>query len=384
MESPQAASHEEEDRHEDNMSPVVQNLEHVAISDPAYANGRTRNSQNQVSQIPQPVASHLAASPAPPSQASSVGRSGSVNSAAAYTPMAYNPAAPPAPEPIAHREKTPPPVDAVEGTGLAAAAVADHAPAYGAPQAQPYSGLPQTQPYTGVPQTQPYTGVPQAQPYTGVPGSVPTTYGYHGSPPPPAYGSPPAQQALGHNPSISSTGSLQRASTASPYAPPPSSVASPRSGYDVAAAVTGHSFAPPPRDPNAHTYGSVGTAPMQSPGAQIYGSSHYGQSHQPLQHIQPQYPDYLSSKTQPPPGGYSQYSYDQQPQRRDSGSTYDVHSQVYRPTEAEATKPTRKASTKPSDKPFDGGYQSGKLEQRADRVEKGVNKYLKKLEKKLG
>ena len=42
-----------------------------------------------------------------------------------FAPMAYNPAAPPAPEPIAHREKTPPPPDAADGTGLAAAAAAD-------------------------------------------------------------------------------------------------------------------------------------------------------------------------------------------------------------------------------------------------------------------
>jgi hypothetical protein len=123
---------------------------------------------------------------------------------------------------------------------------------------------------------------------------------------------------------------------------------------------------------------------MQSPGAQIYGPGPYGQPHQPLQHIQPQYPDYLSAKVQPPPGGYAQYSYDQQPQRYEPGSQYDVHNQVYRPTEAEVNKPTKKPSDKSSNKPYDGGYQRGKLELGADKVEKGVNKYLKKLEKKLG
>ena len=115
---------------------------------------------------------------------------------------------------------------------------------------------------------------------------------------------------------------------------------------------------------------------MQSPGAQIYGSGPYGQPHQPLQHVQPQYADYLAAKVQAPPGGYAQYSYDQQPQRYEPGSEYDVHNQVYRPTEAEAKKPSKKA--------YDGGYQQGNLGQKAEKVEKGVNKYLKKLEKKIG
>src|SRR5205823_1373876 len=107
--------------------------------------------------------------------------------------------------------------------------------------------------------------------------------------------------------------------------------------------------------------------------------SSYGHHHQPLQHVQPQYPDYLSTKVQPPPGGYAQYSYDQEAQRYQPSSQYDVHNQVYRPTEAEANKPTKKASSKP----YDGGYQRGKLEEKAEKVEKGINKYLKKLEKKV-
>ena len=48
---------------------------------------------------------------------------------------------PAAPEPIAHREKTPPPADAASGTGLAAAAMHEHGaqgygpqPGYGSPQ----------------------------------------------------------------------------------------------------------------------------------------------------------------------------------------------------------------------------------------------------------
>jgi hypothetical protein len=358
-----------EARQEDNMSTVVQNLEQVAISDPAYANGQTRNSQNLPSQTaPPPDHGQQSQSPNPPSVASNARSVKSEGQPAGFAPMAYNPAAPPAPEPIAHREKTPPPADAADGTGLAAAAVADHGPAYGVAQAQSY------------------TGVQQPQSYTGVPGLASSTYGHYGSTPsggPPSYtptappaqavqGSPPGTQSAGHNLSISST--------TSSHAPRPTSASNPRTGHEVAAAVTAQSFAPPPKDPNAHLYGSGAAAPVQSPGAQIYGSGAYVQPHQPLQHVQPQYPDYLAAKVQPPPGGYSQYSYDQQPQRYEPGSQYDIHNQVYRPTELEVNKPTKK----PSIKPYDGGYQTGKLEQKAEKVEKGVNSFLKRLEKKLG
>jgi hypothetical protein len=378
MDAPQT-----ETRHEDSLSPVVQTLEHVAISDPAYANGRTRNSQNLPSQVPpQSGQVQQAQSPDPTSASSNTGHSGSVNpegQPGSFAPMAYNPAAPPAPEPIAHREKTPPPADAADGTGLVAATVADNVSGYGVPQAQPY------------------TGVPQAQPYTGIPGQVSSGYSHYGSPPqggppsytsaPPsasaAYGSPPAAPSYGHNPSVS-TNSLHRASTTSSHAPPTSSATSPRTGHEIAAAVAAQSFAPPPQDPNAHLYGTGAATPMQSPGAQIYGSGPYGQPHQPLQHVQPQYADYLSAKVQTPPGGYAQYSYDHQPQRYEPGSQYDVHNQVYRPTEAEFNKSTKKPSDKSSNKPYDGGYQRGKLEQGAEKVEKGINKYLKKLEKKVG
>jgi hypothetical protein len=361
-----------EARHEDSMSPLVQNLEHVAISDPAYANGQTRNSQNLPSQTAAPPDQRQQSqSSNPPSVASNTGPSRSSKSegqSTGFAPMAYNPAAPPAPEPIAHREKTPPPVDAADGTGLTAAAVADRVPAYGVAQAQSY------------------TGMQQPQPYTGVPGLATSAYGHYGSTSPagpPSYtstapptqavqGSPQGVQSSGHKPSFSST--------TSSHAPRPTSASSPRTGHEVAAAVTAQPFAPPPKDPNAQLYGSEVAAPMQSPGAQIYGSGAYGQPHQPLQHVQPQYPDYLAAKVQAPPGGYSQYSYDQQPQQYEPGSQYDIHNQVYRPTEAEVKKPTKK----PSIKPYDGGYQTGKIEQKAEKVEKGVNSFLKKLEKKLG
>ncbi|KAH7153013.1 hypothetical protein EDB81DRAFT_881962 [Dactylonectria macrodidyma] len=75
------------------MSSVVQNLENMAISDPQYGAAKA---PSQPSFAPPPTApppSNTAAAQAP----------------ATFAPMAYNPAAPAAPEAIQHREKTPPP-----------------------------------------------------------------------------------------------------------------------------------------------------------------------------------------------------------------------------------------------------------------------------------
>ena len=312
--------------HHESMSPVVQQLENVAITDPAYRNGQTRNSQNE------PTASahaHQALTTSPPAQASTTATQGSpqaskpAESPMNYQPLAYNPAAPPAPEPIAHREKTPPPLDAGEGTGLAAAAVADQ-------------GL----------------ASPPPQPYAGVPGPAPTASSPWGQPPAAGqaqFSSPPSTQSFHHTPSVSSTSSR-------PAAAP-------------------MQFAPPPVDPAVQPYtAQQPQQPLQSPGSELYGSVYSHQPQLPVQHLQPQYADYLASRPQPPPGGYSQYSYDQPAQQQAPANQYDVHSQLYRPTEAEAHSHV---------KPSSGGQKPGKLEEKADRVEKRVNSFLKKLEKRL-
>lgn len=84
------------------MSSVVQRLENVAISDPQY--GKTDSLASETtSRDPTAVtaltsSSELLANPPPPPPAP-----------ASFVPMAYNPAAPAAPEAIRHREKTPPP-----------------------------------------------------------------------------------------------------------------------------------------------------------------------------------------------------------------------------------------------------------------------------------
>src|SRR6202035_5450334 len=99
--------------------------ENVAISDPSYHNGQTRDSRTSSTAFPGPPISAT-----PQSQES-----------ANFAPMAYNPAAPAAPEAIKHREKTPPPEDGAANP-LAAAAISDQAqnfnPNFGQSFGQPH------------------------------------------------------------------------------------------------------------------------------------------------------------------------------------------------------------------------------------------------------
>ena len=329
-----------EEMHEDPMNTVVQNLENVAVSDPAYQNGQTRDSRNR-GQQQQPVVN---VSPPPPSQlqqpqpyhpttsispvsamSSSEGKSRPPEAPQAFAPIPYNPAAPAAPEPIAHREDTPPPPDDGTGTGLTAAAT--HDTGYCRAPSQPWTGLPQ-----------------------------PDQYGHYGSPPPPQmFGSPPPPPSV--PPSFGGS---------------PSAVGSGHSGTHPSIAAQHYVPSPPPPS-QAHSHD-----PVETPGAQFY--PHNGQPHKPLQHIQPQYPDYLSAGSHgtPPPGGYGQFNY-AQPQQSQQGSGYDVHSQVYRPTEQEAQahshhhKPSRTDTAGPA-----------RRESRADKVEKGLGKLWKRADKKFG
>ncbi|KIX06676.1 uncharacterized protein Z518_04652 [Rhinocladiella mackenziei CBS 650.93] len=371
--------------HHDMVSPVVQNLENVAISDPAYqkdkSHGPAPAAQSAPTGLspppppppPPPTTTQTqtqATSPSPPSVTANVdGTSSGKTSTPAtnYTPLAYNPAAPAAPEPIAHREDTPPPPDAADGTGLAAAAMHDN----------------------------PYAHPAHQQSYGGAPGPQPSPYGHYGSPPPPSLG---PQAAASSQPSFGP----QAAVTGQPsFGPPATSPAPPQAQTSPPTSVSTN-FAPPPstagadtgrhpstaaqtyttnavQDPNAHILGQA--APVQTPATQFYSSIN-DQPHKPLQHVQPHYPDYLAAGHQapapPPPGGYSNYQYGQaQPQPAAAGSPYDVHHQVYRPTETEHhthhhSKPSR-TSSNPQNKPS-----------QAERLEKGVGKLFKKIEKKIG
>ena len=122
------------------------------------------------------------------------------------------------------------------------------------------------------------------------------------------------------------------------------------------------SFAPPPQDPNAR----------------LYDQQVYGGSQQPsIQEIQQQ------ASTPVPMGGFSNYSYDKAPsqqQRQPGASEYNIHSQAYRPTEAEAGSHYQKYAQKAMKNP---GQRPRKLEDKAERLESGVNRFFKKLEKRL-
>ncbi|KAH7218160.1 hypothetical protein DER44DRAFT_14550 [Fusarium oxysporum] len=163
------------------MSSVVQQLENVAISDPQYG------SANVPSFAPPPNVP--APPPAPPSEAP-----------ANFAPMAYNPAAPAAPETIQHREKTPPP-DEDPLNPLAVAVAYDYhkqpfTPGMPPPSQFPPGGV--TSPGLPPPQFGQHPGLQRAatmpaqalgSPYgatfPGSPGFV--------SPPPPPQTQPPAQ-----------------------------------------------------------------------------------------------------------------------------------------------------------------------------------------------
>ena len=352
--------------HAEVMSPVVRQLENIAITDPAYHNGQTRNSRN-LSMPPVSPAPHRQHDEGLPK-----------SDAAIFTPLAYNPAAPPAPEVIKHREKTPPPPEAAGGTGLAAAAYHDQVQT-GRPQAFSPYGSP---PMGSASAQQPYPGSTQGH---GPPayGSTSASSGYTSPQPNSSHGNrassvssvplppPPPKSAGGNGNPYFPQSSIPS------FAPPPHGSSSIPSPHSQAASPP---YAPTPPNPNAHFLPS-GTTPMESPATQILGDSYVGGPQQPLQHLQPQYADYLSSRPQQPVGGYSDYKYDQQPSRHSHGHNedYGIHSQVYRPTEEESQGHGKhRLSNAPA------GEQVGKLEARAERAEKGVNRLLRKLEKKIG
>ncbi|KAL4769485.1 hypothetical protein BDW60DRAFT_195226 [Aspergillus nidulans var. acristatus] len=335
-------------------STIVQQLENVAITDPAYQNGQTRNSQAEAVVSPAPIG--LPPPPPPPQGAPSATPAAShqqrssvsplsaeqKRDSAQFTPLPYNPAAPAAPEPIKHREKTPPPPDAADGTGLAAAVAADHG--------APYSNPSQTPALGGGYAAPPQQGQGQASP---APYNLPGAYA---SPPPSAGLSfPPQHQAPIQGPPVTA-----------PSYPPQTSVQSP-----PATAVPSY----PP----------------------TYLQGNYAQPHQQQSQQQQQPPSFYGTQV-PAIGGYSTYSYEQsqtQPHHHHHqstpsiqsatnvstpGSEYAIHNQMYRPTEAEASSHLQDHAKLAMQNP---GQRPRKLEESASRVENSVNRFLKKLEKKL-
>ena len=351
--------------HEKAMSPVVQQLESIAIQDPAYHNGKTRSSRTTSTNGA--AINEEARQETPKAQDTT-----------AFQPLAYNPASPAAPEPIKHREKTPPPVDSETGTGLAAAAYQDHTQAM-----SPGSSLSRP-PYGQVHESQ---GPFSPQPTMSHASSYVSPSSASGN----TTSSPPVQgQRTTSVSSFPPPPAQNGRSSASPYTSAPSFAPPPQSPPNATAphhqqALTTFSAPPPPaQDPNFPFYGKD-NEPLESPATQILGSSYVSGVRQPLQHLQPQYADYIPPGHEPkaPVGGYSNYQYNQQAKQHQSPSTdYDIHSQVYRPTEEEA--PSHKHKHKPSSTGSTQQSPAGRLEQGAGKVDKGVNRFFKKLEKKIG
>lgn len=285
----------------DALSPVIARLENAAIShsSPSPNTGTTQS-------FPGP--------PTAPAPASSPPGAGS----ASYAPMAYNPAAPAAPEPIAHREKTPPPLDAADGTGLGTAAMQDHhASQYSNPLQTSFAPQSTSSPYMPGPPApgQGFSGPPGIQ-RTHTMGSVPSA-----SPGPPSFAPPPSAPPLGQY--------------GSHDAPPP--------GLQRTSTMPSQQYANYP--------GSPGFPPgPQSPRAQ--------QQYQGL--------------ASPPPGGYSQYSYEGTSQQSATPIAQPIHQQLYRPTEGGS-------AVEPPAAP----QRNSNVGKRVEKVEKGMGRFLKKLDQKF-
>lgn len=360
--------------HEDVMSPVVQNLENVAFKDPAYHNGQTRNSRT--------VSTGAAATSGANAKEETGQETPRAHNPATFQPLAYNPAAPAAPEPIKHREKTPPPVDGEAGTGLAGAAYRDHTQSMSPqsslsrpPYRQPQASQGYISPQPGLSHTSSYASPPPSVGFSGPPSAVPgqkTSSVSSFAPPPPQSGR----------------------STASPYTPTPAFVPPPQNRQSTTSPSSQQStqltntFSPPPQPPQEHApFYSPSSDPQESPATEILGTSYIGAHRQPLQHLQPQYAQY-SPKIQghdnggsEPIGGYSGYQYDQQQPHRghhSQSNEYDIHSQVYRPTVEEVSKHKPSKSSKPAGSP------AGRLEENAGKADKKVNRFFKKLESRIG
>lgn len=376
--------------HADEMSPVVQQLENVAISDPSYQHGRTKTSRTS------PPAAIKVSFPGPPPSSSPQSQA----PATTFAPMAYNPAAPAAPEVIQHREKTPPPEDGA-GNPLVHAATSDQGQFSPPSQFQQHPGFLATAP------------PPQFQRQQTFPMMSPPQHSAHGqgnfkavTPPPQHTNTPPNSNY--HAGSVPSTNVLhspfspQVAPQNTSFAPPPTSNSP----------IT---FAPPPTDnnqplatptgPAPPAYSSPPISPTQGPITQYAtfpSTSSYPSHNLPTPGLfspgfAPQHQNPPVSSPAPglqplsPPGGFANYTYtgvqNSFGQPLMTQSDYNIHQQVYRPTEIEAELKKNGSGKKKKDAENGKGKEKGprgRLEDNAARLEKGVTGILKKLEKKYG
>lgn len=207
------------------VSKVVTQLEKVAVTDPAYQNGQTRNSRSDpvyvsnaspdtqggtvpgLNSFPPPPAAPTTTAPVPTNEQTPASPPPAQEQQ--YAPLPYNPAAPAAPEPIKHREKTPPPPDGADGTGLAAAVAVDNGLPYAPPQSQTTvagGSFPPPPP----PVNNQIDSQAQGQGHYPVPGS-------YASPPPSAGMPPSSAPGLTHS---GHSGSLSSRSSSTVQSPP--------------------------------------------------------------------------------------------------------------------------------------------------------------------
>lgn len=158
------------------MSSVVQQLEHLAVSDPQYGTSKQPSQPSVPIFAPPPTAPPPASASAP-----------SIEALANFAPMAYNPAAPAAPETIQHREKTPPP-DEDPLNPLAVAVAYDYHKQPFTPGVPPPSQFPLQGPqHPGLQRAATMPAHASGNAYSAVLPSSP------GLPPPPPQTQPPAQ-----------------------------------------------------------------------------------------------------------------------------------------------------------------------------------------------
>ncbi|RYO88496.1 hypothetical protein DL764_008722 [Monosporascus ibericus] len=327
--------------HSQDVNPLVQKLEHAAVSDPAYSSPKPASQNGGAPTFaPPPAASANGASPHQQQQQQ---QQPPPQQPATFAPMAYNPAAPAAPEQVRHREKTPPPPEDDGQNPLAVALARDHgaappfSPGY-APQPHPTQNFASSAPPGAPGLPGPPTSQPPQHPGAGVasPGFPPSQYGH-----------------------------LQRANTmpVSPGMAPPGFVQSPYA---------------------ANFPGSPGFAPPPPPGPPPPQQQQQLQPQQQPQQQQTQSPPppLQSPGLVPPPGGFAQFSYTPANPNPNpaAGSDYSIHQQVYRPTEVEAS------NSRYDDAKLRAGSSDGKpsrLDQNAKKLEKGVTGMLKRFEKKF-
>ena len=327
--------------HRDSMSPVVEKLERAAVYSPPHPRTPSALSVRQA-RLSAQSSSPQVTYPSPYSTSS-------------QTSIApYNPAAPAAPEPIAHREKTPPPEDGDAGTGLNATAMHEQGS-----QASVGSSLVSHSSFQQTPQRQAYPGPPQRSasvqsmpppPPTAIP-STTNMYQATAASHMPLY-SVPLSLPLPSAPAQSSSHGQPHQAHTSAYVQPQSS---------------GHSYPITLPLQSLKPSGTPGPPQLYSHATPLHSS---GLSQHPLQ----------SPDSQPARSGYAigshstdSHSPQAQPQHLQA-DTYSVHGQRYQPTQAEASHGHTKQVQPSKPGAFEGGI---------GRLEKGVGRFLRKLDNKI-